>query len=159
MKKLMTSMIFGLLATVVMAQSGTEIAFKNANVEVAYKYYLQLKDALVASKADAAKDAALKLKVSLASVKEGTNAMAEATKISNATSLDEIRKTFASLSTEMKTLVKAGQLSKGELYLEYCPMANNNTGAYWLSNEKEIKNPYFGDAMLKCGSVKETIHY
>jgi hypothetical protein len=84
--------------------------------------------------------------------------MAEAAKISNATSLDEIRITFALLSTEMKTLVKAGQLSKGELYLEYCPMANNNTGAYWLSNEKEIKNPYFGDRMLRCGSVKETIH-
>ncbi|MBA4058359.1 MAG: hypothetical protein C0490_26815, partial [Marivirga sp.] len=50
-----------------------------------------------------------------------------------------------------------GKLSMGILYLEYCPMANNNEGAYWLSNEKEIKNPYFGDKMLKCGSVKETI--
>jgi hypothetical protein len=36
-------------------------------------------------------------------------------------------------------------------------MANENTGAFWLSNEKEIKNPYFGSMMLKCGSVKETI--
>jgi len=58
----------------------------------------------------------------------------------------------------MTTIVKGGQLEKGMLYLEYCPMANNNTGAYWLSNEKEIKNPYFGDKMLKCGSVKEMIH-
>jgi len=148
-------MAFGLLAAAVAAQS--EVTFKDAKVEIAYKNYLQLKDALVASKADASKEAAGKLKASLASLKEGKNAMAEATKISSATSLNEIRKTFASLSTEMKTLVKAGQLSKGELYLEYCPMANNNTGAYWLSNEKEIKNPYFGDKMLKCGSVKETI--
>lgn len=148
-------MTFGLLATVVMAQ--TTVTFKDAKVETAYKNYLQLKDALVASKADDAKEAAGKLKTSLASVNEGKNAMTEATKISKAASLDEIRKTFASLSNEMKTVVKAGQLSKGELYLEYCPMANNNTGAYWLSNEKEIKNPYFGDKMLKCGSVKETI--
>ena len=57
----------------------------------------------------------------------------------------------------MATLVKGGKLSAGALYLEYCPMANNNEGAYWLSNEKQIKNPYFGDMMLKCGSVKETI--
>jgi hypothetical protein len=57
----------------------------------------------------------------------------------------------------MATLVKGGQLSAGALYLEYCPMANGNEGAYWLSNEKQIKNPYFGDKMLKCGSVKETI--
>jgi len=158
----MISLAFGLLATAVIAQSGnsvkSEVAFRDAKVEIAYKNYLQLKDALVASKTDAAKEAAGKLKTSLASVKEGKNAMTEATKISSATSLDEIRKTFASLSTEMKTVVKADQLSKGELYLEYCPMANNNTGAYWLSNEKEIRNPYFGDKMLKCGSVKETIH-
>jgi len=154
MKKLMTSIAIGLLATTVMAQ--TAVSFKDAKMETAYKDYIQLKNALVASKADEAKEAAGKLKTSLASVKEG-NAMTEATKISKAASLDEIRKAFASLSNEMKTVVKTSQLSKGELYLEYCPMANNNTGAYWLSNEKEIKNPYFGDKMLKCGSVKETI--
>ncbi|HEV8515423.1 MAG TPA: DUF3347 domain-containing protein [Cyclobacteriaceae bacterium] len=155
MKKLMTSIVFGFFAIVVLAQ--TAVTFKDAKVETAYKNYIQLKNALVASKADEAKAAAGKLKTSLASVKDGKNAMAEATKISNATGLDEIRKTFASLSNEMKTVVKAGQVSKGDLYLEYCPMANNNTGAYWLSNEKEIKNPYFGDKMLRCGSVKETI--
>jgi len=155
MKKLITSMAFGLLAKLVVAQ--TVVAFKDAKVETAYKEYIQLKNALVESKVDEAKDAAGKLKTSLSSVKEGKNAMTEAIKISKATDLNEIRKTFASLSNEMKTFVKANQLSKGELYLEYCPMANNNTGAYWLSNEKEIKNPYFGDKMLKCGSVKETI--
>jgi hypothetical protein len=156
MKKLMTSITFGLMSTLTLAQSG--VTFKDAKVETAYKDYIQLKNALVASKTEEAKDAAGKLKTSLASVKDGKNAMAEAAKISKATGLDEIRKTFASLSSEMKTVVKAGQVSKGELYLEYCPMANNNAGAYWLSNEKEIKNPYFGDKMLKCGSVKETIH-
>jgi hypothetical protein len=57
----------------------------------------------------------------------------------------------------MTTLIKSSKLSAGALYLEYCPMANNNEGAFWLSNEKQIKNPYFGDMMLTCGSVKETI--
>ncbi len=36
-------------------------------------------------------------------------------------------------------------------------MADNNNGAYWLSKEEQILNPYFGDAMLKCGEVKQTI--
>ena len=155
MKNVVTSMALALLTSVGMAQTG--VSFKDAKVETAYNDYIQLKNALVASKPDEAKDAAGKLKTSLASVKEGKNAIAEATKISKATNLDEIRKTFSSLSNEMKTVVKAGQVLKGELFVEYCPMANNNTGAYWLSNEKEIKNPYFGDKMLKCGSVKETI--
>jgi hypothetical protein len=57
----------------------------------------------------------------------------------------------------MKTLVKDSKLATGALYVEYCPMANNNQGGFWLSNEKQIKNPYFGEAMLTCGSVKETI--
>lgn len=44
------------------------------------------------------------------------------------------------------------------LYLEFCPMTHNNQGGYWLSYDKEIKNPYFGKAMLACGEVK-AIYY
>jgi len=43
------------------------------------------------------------------------------------------------------------------LYVQKCPMANSNKGAMWLSTKKEIKNPYYGDAMLTCGSVIEEI--
>ncbi len=41
------------------------------------------------------------------------------------------------------------------LYLEFCPMAFDNKGAYWLSDSKEIRNPYFGEKMMKCGEVKK----
>ena len=44
------------------------------------------------------------------------------------------------------------------LYVQKCPMANSNKGAIWLSTEKEIKNPYYGDDMLTCGSVIEEIN-
>ena len=160
MKKVTFSVIICLFTTALMAQTGgpKSVAFKEAKMDLAYNNYLQLKDALVASKPDAAKEAALKLKTSLVPINDSKNAMSEATKISKASTMEEMRKSFASLSTAMTAIVKGGQLSKGVLYLEYCPMANNNTGAYWLSNEKEIKNPYFGDKMLKCGSVKETIN-
>ena len=43
------------------------------------------------------------------------------------------------------------------LYVQKCPMANNNNGAMWLSNDKVIRNPYYGDAMITCGSIIEEI--
>lgn len=45
------------------------------------------------------------------------------------------------------------------LYKQYCPMALNDKGAYWLSAQSDIKNPYFGDAMLTCGEVQETLTF
>ncbi|MCF6308835.1 MAG: hypothetical protein L3J09_12915, partial [Flavobacteriaceae bacterium] len=44
------------------------------------------------------------------------------------------------------------------VYLEFCPMADGNNGGFWLSYDKEIKNPYFGQAMLTCGEVIETFN-
>lgn len=44
-----------------------------------------------------------------------------------------------------------------EVFVQFCPMAFDDKGAYWLSKEKEIMNPYFGDEMLNCGEIKKTI--
>lgn len=156
MKKTMFTLAlsFGFVGALV-AQD--KIAFNDSKLDVAYKQYIQLKDALVASKADDAKKFGGQLQQSLLTMNNGKNGSAEAGKIAGSDKLADQRKAFSLLSNEMSTLVKANKPSSGALYLEYCPMANNNTGAYWLSNEKEIKNPYFGDKMLKCGSVKETI--
>jgi hypothetical protein len=134
------------------------VMFKDAKIGKAYEHYLHLKDALVASKADEAKKGANELQIALKDVNGAATAIEAASKIANLSDLTAQRNMFSTLSNEMATLVKGGKLSMGMLYLEYCPMANNNSGAYWLSNEKEIKNPYFGDKMLKCGSVKEMIH-
>ena len=132
--------------------------FKDAKLGKAYEHYTHLKNALVASKLNEAKKGASELQSSLKNVSGAAATIELASKAANATSLEDQRKIFSALSNEMATLVKGGKLSMGMLYLDYCPMANNNTGAYWLANEKEIKNPYFGDKMLKCGSVKEMIH-
>ncbi len=40
-------------------------------------------------------------------------------------------------------------------YYQYCPMAFDDKGAYWISDTKAIRNPYFGDMMLKCGETKK----
>lgn len=133
------------------------VTFKNDKLGTAYEHYIHLKDALVASNAGEAKTAADALQKSLVALSSGKKASDNAAKITASTDLDEQRTVFSDLSNEMKALVKEGKLTSGTLYVEYCPMANNNQGAFWLSNEKQIKNPYFGDSMLKCGSVKETI--
>ncbi len=135
----------------------TAPVFKDGSVGKAYALYIQLKDALVASKQDEAKKISGELQKTLLAISTGKVAAAEAANIAYAETLSDQRKAFGLLSTEMSTLIKANSLISGQLYLEYCPMANNNNGAYWLSNEKKIKNPYFGDAMLSCGVVKETI--
>jgi len=134
------------------------VMFKDKKMGNAYEHYLHLKDALVASNQADAKKAADDLQKSLVNVTDGKMVADEAAKVANAASLEDQRKAFSGVSDMMAMLVKGGKLSMGMLYLEYCPMANNNKGAYWLSNEKEIRNPYFGNGMLTCGSVKEMIH-
>jgi hypothetical protein len=43
------------------------------------------------------------------------------------------------------------------LYHDHCPMANDNKGAMWLSEVREVKNPYFGGKMNECVKVQEVI--
>lgn len=64
---------------------------------------------------------------------------------------------FGSLSNNLYLLLKAVDMKGGQIYHEYCPMAFNNTGAYWISEEAEIRNPYFGKKMLECGEVSDSL--
>lgn len=74
----------------------------------------------------------------------------------NATKINHQREHFDVLSQDMYDLVM--MVKPGiTLYKQFCPMYNDNKGAFWLSEEKEIKNPYFGKKMLHCGDVKEEI--
>ena len=66
---------------------------------------------------------------------------------------------FAELNDAFYASVKAFGLHHGMIYYQYCPMANGDIGAFWLSNIEEIANPYFGDEMLKCGETRETIEF
>lgn len=66
------------------------------------------------------------------------------------------REHFEMLSKDMYDLVKA--FGPGQsLYKDFCPMYNKGKGAFWISEIKEIKNPYLGSAMPTCGIVKEEI--
>ena len=63
---------------------------------------------------------------------------------------------FNRLSNDLYVTLRAFKANKKAVYQQFCPMAFNDAGAFWLSDKKEIKNPYFGDKMLKCGKVTET---
>lgn len=67
------------------------------------------------------------------------------------------RTAFSSLSDNLYKSIKAYGLGTGTAYYDFCPMAFNNQGGFWLSDNKEIRNPYFGDKMLTCGRVTEEI--
>lgn len=74
----------------------------------------------------------------------------------NAKDIDHQREHFEMLSGDIYDLVKAFGSEK-PLYKDFCPLYNNKTGAFWLSETKEIKNPYMGKEMSSCGKVQEEI--
>ncbi|MBK6264099.1 DUF3347 domain-containing protein [Marivirga sp. S37H4] len=132
---------------------------KKEKVQQVITYYLELKDALVKSDNQKASEVAAKIKKSLEGHNNqlAKNILFEAEQIALIDNLDHQRTRFNTLSENVYTLVNSTKANQKILYRQYCPMAFDNEGAYWLSAEEEIRNPYFGDKMLKCGSVKETL--
>ncbi len=65
------------------------------------------------------------------------------------------REHFVLLSKDISDLIKTFGATQ-KLYQDYCPMADEGKGAIWISEIKDIKNPYQGSKMLTCGSVKKT---
>ncbi len=80
--------------------------------------------------------------------------------LKNASATKDIQKLrifFEKISDEMILLLKTFGAMDKAIYIEHCPMVNSNKGADWLSLESEIRNPYYGEAMLKCGEVLEVV--
>lgn len=132
--------------------------------------YYNVKDALVSTDAAKAKTSAAELVAALGKVnaanlsatdkKAMATAKTKAADISKSTDVDTQREAFEGLSTSMIALAKATKPAKrgaAPTYVQFCPMAAEGKGASWLSSTREVRNPYYGDKMLKCGSVKEEI--
>lgn len=131
--------------------------------------YLNLKNALVASDAAATKAAANEVlaiarAMPVATLTTDEKAYAEektagvissAEQIAAAPDAEAQRAHLEPLSESVFSLAKAFDAAGQTLYYQHCPMALSDKGAYWLSANEEIQNPYFGDKMLKCGSTEE----
>ena len=136
-----------------------------------FQEYLLMKDALTADDFSKAKKSAVTLQTALSKIemslftgKAHTIWMKHSKKIQEAlnhtqhyNTIEEVRKAFQTISEGMIAITNSFKPNDKAIYVEHCPMADGNKGADWLSMEKEIKNPYFGKKMLKCGEVKATI--
>lgn len=135
-----------------------------------YEKYLELKNALVNSNQQKAKQSSTELKNAVSKVDmkllkgdthkkwmDLSEKIAGQSDLISKGSLEEQRAAFSDLSGPMYSVVKTYGLNDKTLYYQFCPMYNNNKGAFWLSEIQDIKNPYFGEQMLTCGETKETI--
>lgn len=157
MKKLF---IIVLLATTGLTQSFAQDSSKQYQLSKLLTSYYNIKNALVADNAIEAALAATSFVKAANSIdykiisEENNNTLVkDAGSISNTKDIKKQREYFASFSSNMAAIAKAVKLTDKPVYYAYCPMKK----AYWLSSDKAIKNPYYGSAMLTCGSVKETL--
>jgi membrane fusion protein, copper/silver efflux system len=134
------------------------------------EHYLKVKDALVKSDVTLTKAEASKITFAINNV-NATSLDQKAQQIwgdlyqglkkdiqgiTKASDLKAQRSAFQRMSEKVIEAVEIFGVGDNLVYLQYCPMADEDRGAYWLSFQKEIRNPYFGDAMLTCGEVKDT---
>lgn len=134
------------------------VSFSDARYNDAYKHYIAMKNALVASDAENAAKYSDKLGTAFANLGVEPSLIQSNAVITGSKDIEEQRKAFSDVSNEITALLSSAHIASGAIYKQYCPMAFDFKGAYWLSTEKEIRNPYFGDAMLKCGETKEEIN-
>jgi len=137
------------------------------DLQAAIPSYLKMKDAFVASDAGSvstfAKAALKKFKAiytdNLGKMEKShfEQSLKMLNAISTSDNIENQREHFVILNENLIALTMNTEQGSDMLYVQKCPMANNNKGAMWLSAEKEIRNPYYGDAMLTCGSVIEEI--
>ena len=124
--------------------------------------YLDLQEALVASDLPSAQRAAGKLAVAMgeARVTWMTTAPtlgAAARQVESASSIEGVREAFSDMTAALVAAVKRLGDGGRELYVQHCPMACDNAESDWVSGERDVRNPYFGDAMLRCAKVTEEL--
>jgi isopropylmalate/homocitrate/citramalate synthase len=170
MKNIILSVLVMVFVTV-SANAQTKKAQTTFPISQIVNNYLALKNALVKDDGKAAAKAGKTLYATFNTVKTNTidvkfkkeyldiaeSAIEHAEHIGdNAGKIDHQREHIVLLSKDINDLIKLFG-TKQKLYQDYCPMANEGKGAIWISEIKDIKNPYYGSKMLSCGSIKKTL--
>lgn len=151
-------------------QNETSKAFKTMLIRLV-EHYLNFKNALVATDFETARKSIPPLNKSFEDIdmslikgaahlywmEKMPKIKKQLKQLNDAKNIVEQRAEFALLSELLVQVVQVFGLSEGTLFIQYCPMAMDNKGANWLSKEGAIQNPYFGDKMLRCGSVEDTL--
>lgn len=134
-----------------------KVAVKDDKLNAVYQHYVHLTTALINEDAAEAKIASNAIEAGAKEMEGGQKIAINAAKITSASGIEAQRTAYATLSNDFIDLVKKSGLSSGQLYVDYCPMALNDKGAFWISANKEIRNPYFGEKMMNCGEIKDSI--
>lgn len=151
-------------------QFNVDTAFQQQLAAV-FSAYVQLKEAFVSSDATQVGAEATKTTTALGAVDIGLLSGAahndwmaylapmqsSLESIQASSDIEAQRKAFSTLSDNLYKSVKAFGLGGAQAYYVFCPMAFDNEGGYWLSDQQQIRNPYFGSSMLTCGQVEETL--
>jgi len=152
MKKTIFTLLFILGAVISFKAQENDSSFTKL-----YENYLQLKNALVSDNSTEVSKAAIGFAQATSAIdfkiiSEGNISILrkDATAISQSKNITTQRNYFYNLSKNMIEIAKRFPLTSETIYVQYCPMAEG----YWMSDEKEIKNPYYGAQMLSCGSVE-----
>lgn len=129
---------------------------KDSYAEVPLDQYLRIKDALVSSNPAEAQAAAKHLDSLWTTNSPGDQLLSSVRQIASTSDLAAQREAFYSL-TQAYLVSLESKPGEDTLYLQFCPMAFDFEGATWISREKVVMNPYFGDEMLNCGVVRKPI--
>lgn len=138
-----------------------------AQIGASLTAYLGVKDALVDSDVNAASVRAEELVKAVDAVdaskmsdaqktqweKLGPRIRTDASHINKNKDLAHQREHLMKLSNNMYALVHGFKANGSDVYLFYCPMKK----ATWLSESKDVRNPYYGKRMLDCGSIRTTL--
>lgn len=144
-------------------------SFKN-QLKVVVEAYLELKEGLVRGNIDETQESSTQLLTALDKLdgnslsghaknfwEEKKDFLFKHTKLcKQANTIEGKRENFIFLSQPLIKIIETFGVNQ-KLYVNFCPMVNDNKGAYWLSSTEEIRNPFFGEAMLTCGEVKSII--
>jgi hypothetical protein len=173
MKSFITTAFFACISFFTVFAAGkpgisvTTVNLQTSPLSQVLSLYYNVKDALVNSDASAAASKAGELLKAITAIETKSLSAAEqkafaplqdklafdARHISESKAIEHQREHFTNLSANIYTLAKSVKLSDKPVYRDYCPMKKS----YWLSSDAAIKNPYYGQMMLTCGKVTETI--
>jgi Cu(I)/Ag(I) efflux system membrane fusion protein len=84
---------------------------------------------------------------------------AELTGLLGEKDLEGKRAGFEAVSDMLYDIIQATGLKGKTIYRQYCPMAFNDRGAYWMSSSSKLQNPYFGNGMLGCVELTDSLRY
>ena len=151
-----------------MGKSGTMGSEQNASSEIILEDYFNLKNALVQDDNNKAQKLGGALAKSLGNLNRSaytesqqvtlTDIIEDAIEHSEHISESDIahqREHFKILSKDITDMI-AITGSENTLYEQFCPMYDGGTA--WLSTKEEVRNPYYGSKMLKCGKVQREIN-